>query len=57
MYPAKDLMVTIINGEKAKGVGRCYKILVQVLELELQTRFFSVPLNEMEMGISVEWLI
>jgi hypothetical protein len=27
VYPTKDLIVMIVDGQKVKGVGRCHKIL------------------------------
>jgi hypothetical protein len=57
VYPTKDLTVMVVNGQKVKGVGRCHKVLVQIQELELQTRFYALPLDEMDMVLGAEWLM
>jgi hypothetical protein len=43
----------IIDGQNVKGVGRRHKILVQVQELELQTRFYTLPIDDMDMVLSI----
>jgi hypothetical protein len=57
VYPTKDLTITIVDGQKVKGVGQCHKISIQIQELELQTRFYALPLNEMDMVLGAEWLM
>ena len=39
VYPSKDLLLMIIDGEKVEGVGRCHIISVQIQEMDLQTSF------------------
>jgi hypothetical protein len=57
IYPTKDLTIKVANGQRAKEVGKYHKILVQIQELELQTRFYALPLEGMDMVLGVEWLI
>lgn len=49
-----DLTIMIVDGQKIKGVGRCHKVSVHIQELELQTRFNTLPLDEMDIVLDVE---
>jgi hypothetical protein len=57
VYPTKDLTITVVDGQKVKEVGRCHKVSVQIQELELQTGLYTLPLEEMDMVLGVEWLM
>jgi hypothetical protein len=57
IYPTKDLTVKVANGQRVKEVGKCHKISVQIQELELQTGFYALPLEGMDMVLGAEWLI
>jgi hypothetical protein len=56
VYPTKDLTVTTIYGKKVKGVGRSHKIYVQIQELELQAQFYVIPLDDIDVVLSVKRL-
>jgi hypothetical protein len=56
-YPTMDLIVTIVDEQKVKGVGRCHKFSNQIQELELQIGFYALPLNDMDMVLSAQWLM
>jgi hypothetical protein len=57
VYSTRDLTLTVTNGQNFKEVGRCYKVSVQIQELELQTRLYALPLEEMDMVLGLEWLM
>jgi hypothetical protein len=57
IYPTRDLIVKVANGQQVKEVGKCHKISVQIQELELQTGFYALPLEGMDMVLSADWLI
>jgi hypothetical protein len=57
VYSIKDLTITIIDGQKVKGVERCHKILVQIQELELQIGFYALLFNEMDKVLGSKWLM
>jgi len=57
VYPAKDLTATFTCGQKVKGVGRCHNVLVQIQTLEIQTRLYALPLNEMDRVLGAKWLM
>lgn len=48
MYPTKDLIIKIVDGQKAKGVCKCHKFFVQIQDLELQIGFYTLPLGDMD---------
>jgi hypothetical protein len=57
VYPVKDLIVKVANGQQVKGIGRCHKVFVQIQSLELQTRCYALPLSGMDMVLGAEWLM
>jgi hypothetical protein len=57
IYPTRDLTIKVANGQRVKEVGKCHKISVQIQELELQTGFYALPLEGMDMVLGAEWLI
>jgi hypothetical protein len=57
LYLTKDLTVIIADGQKIKEIGRCHIISIQIQKLELQSRFYTLPLDEIDMVLRVEWLI
>jgi hypothetical protein len=44
VYLVKVLMVTTVDGQPIKGVGRCHKVLIYIQNLELQIRYYTLPL-------------
>jgi hypothetical protein len=56
VYPVRDLMVTTVDGQQVKGLGRCHKVSIQIQNLELQTRYYALPLSEMDMeSRGIKW--
>jgi hypothetical protein len=49
-------MVRTTYGQKVKGLGRCHKVSIQIQNLELQTRYYALPLSEMDMVLGAKWL-
>jgi hypothetical protein len=50
-------MVTMVDCQQVKVVGRCHKVFVHVQNLKLQTKYSTLPLNVMDMVFGGEWLI
>jgi hypothetical protein len=47
----------VSDGQKVKRIEKCHKILIQIQELELQTRFYALPLSETNMVLDAKWLM
>ena len=57
VYPSKDLLLMIIDGQKVEGVGRCHRVSVQIQEMDLQTSFYALQLYGMDMVLGGKWLM
>lgn len=57
MYPSKELILIIIDGQKVEGVGRCHGVSVQIQEMDLQTSFYALRIYEMDMVLGEKWLM
>ena len=49
--------LTFVDRQEVMGVGSFHKVLVQIQELELQSGFYALPLDEMYMVLGLEWLM
>ena len=49
VYPSKDLTIKVADGHQVNNKGSCHKISVQIQGLELQWRFYVLPLDGMDM--------
>lgn len=47
----------LANEQTFLEVGKSHKVPIQIQELELQTDFCTLPLEEMNMVLGVEWLM
>ena len=52
----KDLIVTAANGQMVKEVLKWHKVSIQIQDLELQTKLYTL-LGEMDIVLGVEWLM
>ena len=42
--------------KKIDGVGKCYKIKLQVEDYELESGFYTVPLGGVDVVLGIQWL-
>lgn len=42
VYPSKDLLLMIIDGQKVGGVGRYHRVSIQIQEMDLQTSLYAL---------------
>jgi hypothetical protein len=56
VYPLEDLMVTTIDGQQIKGVGRFHKVYVHIKNMELQIGYVFY-LCGMDKVLGEEWLM
>jgi hypothetical protein len=57
VYPVKNLIVAIVDGQQVKQIGRYHKVSVQIQSLKLQMGCYAPPLNGMDMVLGEEWLM
>ena len=56
VYPMKNLVVSTIDGRQVEGIGKCHKVSLQIQDLNLQTKCYALPLNEIDVVLRAEWL-
>jgi hypothetical protein len=57
VYSIEDPTITIVDGQKVKGVGICHKISVKYQNLNYKEDSVHLSLNEMDMVLASKWLI
>ena len=57
VHPTKELIVIIVEGKMIKRVGRCHRVSTQIQELKLQTGFYALPLDKMDILLGGKWLM
>jgi len=56
VYPVKSLTVSTIIDGHVGVVGQCHKVSLQIQDLKLQTRCYTLPLKDVDMVLGAEWL-
>jgi hypothetical protein len=56
VYPSADIRVMVADGKKIDGVGKCHKIKLQVVNYELESGFYTVPLGGVDIVLGIQWL-
>ena len=46
----------IADGKKIDNVGRCHKVKLQMQEYKLESDFFAVPLEGIDVVLGIQWL-
>ena len=46
----------VANGEKIENVGKCHNVKLQMLEYNLESDFFAVPLGGVDVVLGIQWL-
>lgn len=57
VYPSKELIVRIVDGQQVKGVGRFHKVFKLIHNWKPQEGFYTLQLSGMDMVLGVEWLM
>ena len=50
-------MVTTVDGQQVERIGQYHKVSIHIQNLELQTRYYTLPLSGMDMVLGAKWLM
>ena len=55
-YPVANLKVMVAYGKRIDGVGKCHKVKLQLSEYEMESNFYTVPLEGVDVILGIQCL-
>ena len=55
-FPMPNMKVMVADGKKIEKVGKCHKVKLQIQNFNLESPFYTVPIQGVDVVLGIQWL-